>query len=141
MPYPPTAGGPQSLVDSAVAHATKIPAPRIAAHVRSLRRRNPNASPERIIEILGSELHTILASTGGAVGATAAVPGVGSGTALALTAADLAAFLVPLVFIVLLLLRSTGSTFTMRTAGRLLFLRRSLVRLVRRRWWGCLVGR
>lgn len=44
MPYPPTAGGPQSLVDSAVAHATKIPAPRIAAHVRSLRRRNPNAS-------------------------------------------------------------------------------------------------
>lgn len=92
MPYPPTAGGPQSLVDSAVAHATKIPAPRIAAHVRSLRRRNPNASPERIIEILGSELHTILASTGGAVGATAAVPGVGSGTALALTAADLAAF-------------------------------------------------
>lgn len=92
MPYPPTAAGPQSLVDSAVAHATKIPAPRIAAHVRSLRRRNPNASPERIIEILGSELHTILASTGGAVGATAAVPGVGSGTALALTAADLAAF-------------------------------------------------
>lgn len=92
MTYPPTAAGPSALVDSALVKATAIPSHKIARHVENLRRRNPNASPQDIIDILSSELRVLLTSTGGAVGATAAVPGVGSATALALTAADMAAF-------------------------------------------------
>ncbi len=80
------------LLDRMLAGATTMPASKIRKYVDSLRTRNPEASPERIIEILSSQFKALLQTTGGAVGATAAVPTIGTATALALTGADLAAF-------------------------------------------------
>ncbi|WP_051009884.1 hypothetical protein [Timonella senegalensis] len=83
---------PQALLDSALRKATTIPSATIKAHVDSLRRKNPTATPEQIVDILSSEFKLFLQGSGGAVGASAALPGVGTTTALVLTSADLAAF-------------------------------------------------
>lgn len=67
--------------------------PIVLADIRHVRRRHPNASPAQVITIL--ERHYISAVTGGgaAVGATAVVPGVGTGISLALSGAETAGFL------------------------------------------------
>ncbi|WP_051275035.1 hypothetical protein [Cellulomonas sp. URHD0024] len=80
------------VVDAALAKAVTIPSSTIHAHVESLRRRNPEASPERIIRLLEKEYLRVVQATGGTVGAVAAAPAVGTGVALALTASDIATF-------------------------------------------------
>lgn len=80
------------VVDAALAKAVTIPSSTIHAHVASLRRRNPEAKPEQIIRLLEKEYLRVVQSTGGAVGAVAAAPAVGTGVALALTASDIATF-------------------------------------------------
>jgi hypothetical protein len=80
------------IVDAALARAVTIPSSTIHAHVDSLRRRNPEANPEQIIRLLEKEYLRVVQSTGGAVGAVAAAPSVGTGVALALTASDIATF-------------------------------------------------
>lgn len=67
--------------------------PAVLAHVRNIRRKHPQASPEQIIRIL--ERHFLAAvTTGGAgVGAAAIIPGVGTGISLALTGVETVAFL------------------------------------------------
>ncbi|WP_435298463.1 hypothetical protein [Timonella sp. A28] len=83
----------RTRVDSALARATAIPEEKIRAHVNAVRAKNPHASPDEIITILSKQFTAFLQSTGGAVGATAAFPGIGTTTALVLSAADLAVFL------------------------------------------------
>src|SRR4051812_34997582 len=80
------------LVEAALAKAVTIPSSTIHAHVESVRRRNPEATPEQIITLLEKEYLLVVQTTGGAVGATAAAPAVGTGVALALTASDVATF-------------------------------------------------
>ncbi|MDN5723728.1 MAG: hypothetical protein L0H20_12150 [Corynebacterium sp.] len=63
------------------------------AYVRSLRRRNPNATPEELIKIIRRHYLTLTASGGAAVGATAAVPGLGTTAALGVATAETAGFL------------------------------------------------
>jgi hypothetical protein len=64
--------------------------PAVLAHVRSVRRRNPDANPAEIIRIL--ERHFLIAVTAGGagVGASAVIPGVGTGIGLALTGVETA---------------------------------------------------
>lgn len=81
-----------NLVDKVLMGATTLPSGQIRKYVDNLKQRNPEASPERIIEILSAQFKNLLSATGGAVGATAAVPAIGTGTALVLTGADLALF-------------------------------------------------
>lgn len=81
-----------SIVEAALAKAVTIPSSTIHAHVESLRRRNPEATPEQLVRLLEKEYLLVVQSTGGAVGATAAAPAVGTGVALALTASDIATF-------------------------------------------------
>ena len=81
-----------SIVEAALAKAVTIPSSTIHAHVSSLRRRNPEATPEQLVRLLEKEYLLVVQSTGGAVGATAAAPAVGTGVALALTASDIATF-------------------------------------------------
>ena len=69
-----------------------IPSSTIHAHVESLRRKHPQATPEEVIRLLEKEYLLVVQGTGGAVGATAAAPAVGTGVALALTASDVATF-------------------------------------------------
>ncbi len=80
------------LVQSALDKAVTIPSATIHAHVESVRRRNPGASPARVVELLEKEYLLVVAGTGGAVGAAAAAPIVGTGLATALTVSDVATF-------------------------------------------------
>lgn len=92
-PFTPFSGIPGSgVVWSAIDAALRVPSTVIRAHVDHLRQRNPEASPERILAILDSEFLTLVQTTGGAVGGTAAIPAVGTAVAATLTAADVAAF-------------------------------------------------
>ncbi|WP_454051032.1 hypothetical protein [Cellulomonas sp. Marseille-Q8402] len=80
------------LVDAALDRAVTIPSATIHAHVDSVRRRNPEASPQEIVEALEREYLLVVQGTGGAVGAAAAAPAVGTGVAMALTIGDVATF-------------------------------------------------
>lgn len=79
----------ERLLDAAVT----IPSQRIRRYVDSVRRDHPDADPEEIIEILTSRYLWAVSGSGGAVGAAAAFPVVGTTAALALTAGQVTAFL------------------------------------------------
>ena len=81
-----------ALVEAALAKAVTIPSSTVHAHVEQLRRRNPEATPAQLVRLLEKEYLLVVQGTGGAVGATAAAPAVGTGVALALTASDVATF-------------------------------------------------
>lgn len=87
-------GAPEgrSALDAALDRALHVPSATIRAHVERLQRRNPEAGPEQILGLLEKEFLRVVASTGAAVGAAAAIPAVGTATAAALTASDLATF-------------------------------------------------
>ena len=67
--------------------------PVVLAHIRSIRRRRPDATPEHLIRILERRYLAAVTVGGAAVGATAAIPAVGTGTALALSGVETAGFL------------------------------------------------
>jgi hypothetical protein len=67
--------------------------PVVLAHIRSIRRGRPNASPAEIIRTLERRYLTAVTTGGAAVGATAVVPAIGTGTSLALSAVETAGFL------------------------------------------------
>lgn len=81
------------IFNGALAKATTIPDRAIRAYVDSVRKRNPNASPEQVIKILSAHYKNLMRTTGGAVGVSAALPGIGTTTAVVLSAADISAFL------------------------------------------------
>jgi hypothetical protein len=80
------------FVDAALDRAVTIPSATIHAHVERVRRRNPGADPQQVVRLLEKEYLRVVATTGGAVGTAAALPSVGTGTAVALTAGDVATF-------------------------------------------------
>src|SRR5699024_12094387 len=61
--------------------------------VRSLRREQPEASPEELIVIIRRHYLTLTTSGGAAVGATAAVPGLGTTAAVGVASAETAGVL------------------------------------------------
>ncbi|ROQ38404.1 hypothetical protein EDF46_2040 [Frondihabitans sp. PhB188] len=67
--------------------------PVVESHVRALRRRHPDHSPEQILHTLEREYLTAVTTGGAAVGASAVIPGVGIGVSLALSGAETAYFL------------------------------------------------
>ena len=67
--------------------------PVVLAHIRSIRRRHPDASPEQIVRILEKRYLAAVTAGGAAVGATAVIPGVGTGITLALSGVETAGFL------------------------------------------------
>ncbi|RYV49928.1 hypothetical protein [Pengzhenrongella frigida] len=95
---PPPAPAPEPhprhtpVIDAALEKAVTIPSATIHAHVQALRRRNPYASPAQIIGLLEREYLLVIAGAGGAVGAAAAAPAIGTGVAMALTVSDVATF-------------------------------------------------
>lgn len=80
------------MIDAMLDRAVALPSAAIHAHVDKLRARNPEASPAQIITMLEKQYLLAIQASGGAVGAAAAAPAVGTGTATALTAGDVAAF-------------------------------------------------
>ncbi|WP_425956045.1 hypothetical protein [Xylanimonas sp. McL0601] len=83
---------PATVLDALLDKAVTIPSSTIRRHVASVRRRNPEASPAQVIQLLEKEYLRWVAAAGGAVGAAAAVPAVGTGTGVVLTTADVATF-------------------------------------------------
>ena len=67
--------------------------PVVVAHVRSLRRRHPDATPAEIIQILERQYLTAVTGGGAAVGASAVIPGVGMAAALGLSGVETLGFL------------------------------------------------
>lgn len=67
--------------------------PFVLAHINSIRKRRPHASPAELIVTLERRYLTAITSGGAAVGATAIIPGPGTGTSLALSAVETAGFL------------------------------------------------
>ena len=67
--------------------------PVVLAHIRSIRRGKPNATPEEIIRTLERRYLAAVTAGGALVGASAAVPAIGTGASLALSGVETAGFL------------------------------------------------
>lgn len=67
--------------------------PFVLAHVRSIRRQHPTATPARIVHLMERRYLAAVTSGGAAVGASAVIPGIGVGVSLALSGVETAGFL------------------------------------------------
>lgn len=80
------------LLDALLDKAVAIPSATIHEHVLKLRARNPQASPGQIVALLEKQYLLAISTSGGAVGAAAATPAVGTGLGIALTTSEVATF-------------------------------------------------
>lgn len=80
-------------VERGIDRVLAIQRPIVVAHLRSVRRRSPGASPEQIVRILERRYLAAVTTGGAAVGATAVIPGIGTGVTLALSGVETAGFL------------------------------------------------
>lgn len=67
--------------------------PAVLAHLRGIRSRNPDASPDEVLRILERRYLATVTTSGAGVGVAGAVPAVGTAAALALSSADTVLFL------------------------------------------------
>jgi hypothetical protein len=88
-----TDGDLHPRVASAFDRLLSVQRPVVLAHLRGIRSRHPEASPERVIRILETRYLAAVTGGGAAVGASAVIPGVGVGASLALSGVETAGFL------------------------------------------------
>lgn len=89
----PPAGSPEHpRLIRALDRVLSIQRPVVLAHIRSVRLRNPRATPGEIIRILERRYLAAVTTGGAAVGATAVVPGIGTGVTLALSGVETIGF-------------------------------------------------
>lgn len=67
--------------------------PVVLGHIRGIRKRHPDATPARIIQILERRYLAAVTTGGAGVGAAAVIPGVGTGISLALSGVETVGFL------------------------------------------------
>jgi hypothetical protein len=67
--------------------------PAVLAHLRSIRKRHPGASPDEVIRALERRYLTVVTAGGAATGAAAVVPGVGTVASLGISGAETVGFL------------------------------------------------
>jgi len=67
--------------------------PVVLAHIRSIRKAKPNATPEQVIRTLERRYLAAVTTGGALVGATSAIPAVGTVASIALSTAETAGFL------------------------------------------------
>ncbi|MEV0359682.1 hypothetical protein AB0H71_26855 [Nocardia sp. NPDC050697] len=72
---------------------SRLQGPAVAKYVSRLRRAHPDETPAQIIQRLENQYLMAVTGSGGAVGATAAVPGVGTMAALAAVSAETTFFM------------------------------------------------
>jgi hypothetical protein len=90
---PPTGSEEHPLTIRALDRVLAIQRPVVLAHLRSIRLRHLSASPAEIVRILERRYLAAVTTGGAAVGATAVVPGIGTGVTLALSGVETVAFL------------------------------------------------
>ncbi len=89
---PPAGSTEHPFVVRGLDRVLSIQRPLVLAHIRSIRLRNPGASPAEIIRILERRYLAAVTAGGAAVGATAVVPGIGTGVTLALSGVETVGF-------------------------------------------------
>ncbi|MFK0403886.1 hypothetical protein ACIQTT_16275 [Microbacterium sp. NPDC090225] len=89
---PPTGSPEHPFVVRGLDRVLSIQRPLVLAHIRSIRLRNPHASPAEIVRILERRYLAAVTTGGAAVGATAVVPGIGTGVTLALSGVETVGF-------------------------------------------------
>ncbi|RIX30967.1 hypothetical protein [Amnibacterium setariae] len=67
--------------------------PVVLAHLKSIRKRNPSASPEEVLRTLEKRYVTAVTTGGAATGAAAVIPGVGTIASLGISGAETVGFL------------------------------------------------
>mgnify|MGYP001807504936 CR=1 FL=1 len=82
-----------SRIERNVDRLLSVHRPVVLAHLRSIRRLHPNASPEQLLGILERRYVTAVTTGGAAVGASSMLPFVGTGVSLGLSALETAGFL------------------------------------------------
>ncbi|KQR52617.1 hypothetical protein ASF88_14000 [Leifsonia sp. Leaf336] len=90
---PPRGGDTPRAVDTTLDRFLGIQRPVVLAHLRSLRRRHPDASAAELARILERRYLAAVTTGGAAVGATAVIPAIGTGITLALSGLETAGFL------------------------------------------------
>ncbi len=80
-------------VERGIDMALAIQRPIVVGHLRGIRRRSPDATPQQMVRILERRYLAAVTTGGAAVGATAVVPGIGTGVTLALSGVETAGFL------------------------------------------------
>lgn len=71
----------------------RVQRPAVIAHLRSIRLRHPDATTAEIVRMLERRYLAAITTGGAAVGATAVVPGIGTGVTLALSGVETLGFL------------------------------------------------
>jgi len=90
----PPAGSPEHpRTIRALDKVLAIQRPVVVSHLRSIRRRHPDASPDAVVRMLERRYLAAVTTGGAAVGATAVVPGITTGVTLALSGAETVGFL------------------------------------------------
>lgn len=79
-------------LDAALDRALAVQRPVVLRYLDSTRRRHPDDPPERVVARLEKQYLAAVVGIGGASGAAAAVPGVGTAASLASGAAEITAF-------------------------------------------------
>ena len=90
---PPVGSDEHPTTVRALDRVLAIQRPVVLAHLRSIRLRHPSASTSEIVRILERRYLTAVTTGGAAVGATAVVPGIGTGVTLALSGVETLGFL------------------------------------------------
>ncbi|WP_292834447.1 hypothetical protein [Microbacterium sp.] len=90
---PPQGSSEHPRAIRALDRALQVQRPVVITHLRSIRLRNPNASTAEIARILERRYLATVTTGGAAVGATAVVPGIGTGVTLALGGVETIGFI------------------------------------------------
>jgi hypothetical protein len=90
---PPAGSDEHPFTIRALDRVLAIQRPVVLAHLRSIRLRHPDAAPADIVRTLERRYLAAVTTGGAAVGATAVVPGIGTGVTLALSGVETVAFL------------------------------------------------
>ena len=83
----------ERALDAALDHALAVERPVVLAYVDRARRKNPNMTPAQLVTRLERQYLAMVAGIGGAAGATAALPGVGTAATVAAGGAEITAFI------------------------------------------------
>lgn len=110
------------FLDRAVDRLLSVQRPVVLAHLNRIRSRHPHATPTQLVRKLEARYLAAVTAGGAAVGATAAVPGVGTAAALALTSAETIGFLETTALYAQSLAELHGLTITDPDRARLLVL-------------------
>lgn len=90
---PPRGGDTPRALDATLDRFLSIQRPAVVAHLRSLRRRHPEATAADLASMLERRYLAAVTTGGAAVGATAVIPAIGTGVTLALSGLETAGFL------------------------------------------------